>query len=1103
MANDIEINVKVDDQSGGGLAGVTSSLKALKKQATDTGTALVSLATRSTVAGTALDAMGDQADDAEHSLAGLRAAARDIKVKATLDDDTATGIAAVRAALADLKAESPLHLRVDFDGGAGDITTTSGALQTLRTRASAAGTAVEGLGTKAAAAAAELVVLAAAADEAGDKLRDLRSRAAAAAAEVQNLRSTAVGAGNAMQTFSNRTNTANSRVDDLSTRTRTLRTDMTDLDGALTRVGGNMNGLRGSVGSLGSSSSSASGGMEKLTGAALTLAPALVPIASSITPAIPLLGAGALGAVAFGAALLGQVGAMTDAATAQAKYTAAVAKYGPASKQAATAEGEYMDTLSAMPPATRTAAAALSALKDEYHDWSDELAGSTMPVATHGFELLGGTIGRLTPLAKDSGTQMGRLVTIIGGGVASPGFDKFMDEVDAFAHKALLDMITGTLRLGEALHNYTGSGQLQEFMAYARANGPLVADTLKNLAGALAHLVEGAGDVGVSMLTVVNILAKLVNAVPPEAIGDLLQLAAAYKGLQLAVAGGSALKAGVTGVATAVGGMRTASAGATGGVASLTAAFGSLSKGAKVAAAGTGLGLLIIALGALSQAGKSAPPSVDAITTSLEKLADTGRVTGAAADAWGKDLSGLAKSLDTLVKPSGLDSFQQSLTHLIGMDSTPVKDAKDNIDSLDKALAGLVQNGHADIAAQALADLTIKLKAQGLTSKQIKSQLDDYKQALADQAFEAKLAAQAQGLFGEQAQQVKAKLDAQKQSTDGLRNSIQALNDVNRSALGGMIGFEQAIDDAAKAARDNAGALTMSHGALNLSSQKARDAASALSDLADKTDEAAADARDSGASWSTVAGIYDRGRSNLEKFARSMGLTKDQAKTLTNQILKMPDKTTLFKGDVTDLNAKIKSAQAKVDSLKQKRKTAVGADKSNLDAQIKAAQRSLDNLKQKRAAAIKASNQAGAGAGAAQRTINGVHGKTVTITTRYVATYGSGYSQHAAGNPYFAHGGVTGSLGRAATGGPRGGLTLVGEQGPELVDLAAGSRVRSNPDTKRLLAGGAASASGAAPININLVVDGGVLARAVFDPLRNEIRTRKGGDVQKALGWTR
>lgn len=54
-----------------------------------------------------------------------------------------------------------------------------------------------------------------------------------------------------------------------------------------------------------------------------------------------------------------------------------------------------------------------------------------------------------------------------------------------------------------------------------------------------------------------------------------------------------------------------------------------------------------------------------------------------------------------------------------------------------------------------------------------------------------------------------------------------------------------------------------------------------------------------------------------------------------------------------------------------------------------------------------------------------------------------------------AAGGIVG----AATGGSRSGTFLVGEQGPELVNLPAGSRVRSNPDTRRMFAEAGSSQS--------------------------------------------
>ena len=112
-----------------------------------------------------------------------------------------------------------------------------------------------------------------------------------------------------------------------------------------------------------------------------------------------------------------------------------------------------------------------------------------------------------------------------------------------------------------------------------------------------------------------------------------------------------------------------------------------------------------------------------------------------------------------------------------------------------------------------------------------------------------------------------------------------------------------------------------------------------------------------------------------------------------------------------------------------------------------------------------------------------------------------------------------GIVGAAATGGIHGGLTMVGEQGFELLNLPIGSRVLSNPDSRRRLAAaqapwasmlnsprrgpsyGAAPAADMRPIIVHqtITLDGKVVARQIFDPLREEIRGR-GGNVQNTLG---
>jgi TP901 family phage tail tape measure protein len=88
----------------------------------------------------------------------------------------------------------------------------------------------------------------------------------------------------------------------------------------------------------------------------------------------------------------------------------------------------------------------------------------------------------------------------------------------------------------------------------------------------------------------------------------------------------------------------------------------------------------------------------------------------------------------------------------------------------------------------------------------------------------------------------------------------------------------------------------------------------------------------------------------------------------------------------------------------------------------------------------------------------------------------------------FAHGGITG----AAGGGPRGGYTMVGEYGPELVRLPYGSQVYSNAQTQGMLGGG----GGGGQVQIELVATGDDL---LLRWLRNAIRIR-GGNVQQVLG---
>ncbi|MDG4535333.1 phage tail protein [Streptomyces sp. AV19] len=845
--------------------------------------------------------------------------ANDISISVRVDNQTASGLAAVNTSLRSLRQNA---------------TTSGQAVTTLTTRFAAAAVAARALDD--------------AIEELNQSLRALHGRAAAAAGEVSGLRDRSTQLNNSFRTLNTRTDTGATRLGDLSDRTRTLRSDMDDLDGVVTRVGGNMNNLRGRLSTLTTSTDSSAEGMDSLRFSALSLKSALIPVAAAGAPIAASMAAAIAATMAFGAALIPQAKALGEAAEAEKKYQDAVKEHGRGSAEAAKAEATYMQRVQQLPPATREAAAALSAMKGQYEDWSDSLSDDTMPVATKSFETFSALFPKISPLVRGASGELDRFMTLVAGGVNSSEFDAFADRVSTFSTGALRSANDGLVHLMRVMsQGDAGKSGLAQFMEYAHANGPVVAETLTGIGRALAHLLLAASDVGVGLLQVVNALAKLVSAAPTGLITVLLQLVVAFKAVRLAAAGLVAVNAAVAAFGAQITAMQVAAGGATGRLGALTAAFGALSSGAKLALVATGVGVLLVALTQLSQIGQRTPPDVDRLTTSLGRLGESGKISGEAARAFGSDLSGLADSLRTLSRPGTLDSIQQFMTGLVGMDSTPVKEAKEDLNAVDEALANLVKGGNSELAEAAFQRAAAAMRDQGLSAEELRGRLDGFKSALADQAFAQQLAAQGMGLFGEQAVATAAKLDAQKGSADGLRQSIQALNDAQRAGLGGMIGFEAAIDAVAVAAQQNAGSLTMIGGNLDLNSEKARAAATALQDLASKTDAAAASARESGASWSAVNGIYDRGRASLLASAQAMGLTRAQAERLAAQILQTPDKTARLKGNMEDLQAKLDSAKSQLKNVPDSRRAALLARIDQLQAAVASAKAQLASIHDK------------------------------------------------------------------------------------------------------------------------------------------------------------
>lgn len=1110
MANDVEIRVRVANQSGAGLAATTQALTRLKGAAREAGTAVARLREQTSRDITLRVSLDNTTDRSFAQLKGtiqelksggpirIRAqldnqtaaafttlkatiselkSAGTIRLRVGLTDETRAGIAAAKAGLRELKAASPVRLEARFSGNAGEVAATARAMRDLRAETSRASTAMSSLAPRAIAAAAALELVEQAAESAGRELRTLRGRATAATTALQELRDSSTALSTSLRSVSRSSDSAGGRMETLASRTSALRERMAELTSGLASAGTGLSGLRGSLGSVSSSADRAGGGMNRLLGVAIALSPALIPLTAALAPVAAGMAAAGVATLAFTAALIPQFKAIGEVSKAQEKYTKAVDKYGPASKQAARAEEAWLEQVSETGPATLKAAAGLSVLGAAYRTWSEGLSESTMPVVTKGFAVLGGLLPKLAPLVQGAAGQFDRLMSILGGAIRTPGFDRLMAQLTTFSTEVLARAISGLVRFGQAMRE-GGSARngLSEFMDYARAVGPVVGETLRNLGEMLRRLLVAASSTGVGLLTVINAFAELVNAVPMELLTRLVQVAVAFKLVTLASAGLTAIgpRLMAAGAAAATFGRNAMFVGVATSIRNVAASMTLLQRSTVVLGV---IAAVVMAISELSDKAKGAPPDVDKLTDSLKRLGMTGQFTGELKRTFG-DMDGFVQRIQEMREAAGAFDRTKSMLNFAPMGPAIEKAAhkledlvrgtkslsatQRDVKAFDESFAQLAKSGHADLAAEQFKQFEAALRSTGLTTQEIAAIFPQYQAALTSLQAEQELTARSMGLFGEQAVAVQAKLDAQKQSADGLRQSIQALNDVNRQALGGMIGFEAAIDAAAEAAKKNAGALTMSDGALDLNSEKARTAASALQDLASKTDEAAAAARSNGSSWETVSGIYERGREKLLESAQAMGLTKAQAASLAAQILSTPDKTAYLRGDMADLQSKLNAAKERLASVPDSRKAQVRAEIADLEAKISRARAQL----------------------------SGLSDRTVYIRTFYQEFR----SKHHTGQAD-AHGGIIG----AAAGGPRSRLTLVGEQGPELVDLAPGSRVRSNPDSRRIADGMAAAGGGGGTAVIELHSSGNRVDDLLVEILRRSIRA-KGGDVQIVLG---
>lgn len=120
---------------------------------------------------------------------------------------------------------------------------------------------------------------------------------------------------------------------------------------------------------------------------------------------------------------------------------------------------------------------------------------------------------------------------------------------------------------------------------------------------------------------------------------------------------------------------------------------------------------------------------------------------------------------------------------------------------------------------------------------------------------------------------------------------------------------------------------------------------------------------------------------------------------------------------------------------------------------------------------------------------------TQTYVTRY-EQYGLKSPSALGGYQGLAHGGISG----AASGRNAGGLTWVGEQGPELVSLPTGSTVHSAGDSRRMAGADGSGGDGDGWVEARWVGSDSLVVNELMEGIQLRVRRSFGGSVQAAMG---
>lgn len=269
------------------------------------------------------------------------------------------------------------------------------------------------------------------------------------------------------------------------------------------------------------------------------------------------------------------------------------------------------------------------------------------------------------------------------------------------------------------------------------------------------------------------------------------------------------------------------------------------------------------------------------ITEGLVDLAQQGHLTGDALKVFGDDFDKLGKKIDVAGR-----GYWSSFT--TGQKS--IKNARQDLDDLDKALAGLLQQGRGDEAAAIFEDIEAAAKRQGVSTKDLQGTFNDYNDALANSRTQNKLAA---GPTGDLTSKIEDQQKAAKDAAQAIRDQADAI----RASVDPIFAAQDAYEKQADAQKE----LNKQIRAHGKNSKEAREAQAEVLKTTVDLDSAVANLsaglKDGSVSLTDVNG-------RLDAYARAGLITTKQAAAFKSQLLNVSDAATTLSGHLETLNSK-------------------------------------------------------------------------------------------------------------------------------------------------------------------------------------------------------